>query len=169
MNEIRMKKYSKWLVFCFCIQLFTVPLFAKKVVLKNGTPIQLRVLQTIDSGSATIGQVYSLATTHVVKVEEQTVIEAGAIATGLIVDVEEAKVLGQGGSLTVEINTIKAIDGSNIPVSASRIVKGKDKTSTSIIVGILCLLGFLIEGEDATLQHGTTIQAYTVSDAEIGI
>jgi len=160
---------SKVVLIAFILQLIS-PMLAETIVLRNGTPLQLSLFQTISSETATVGQRVTFKLSHDVKVKGKILIPAGANATGEIVDVESKGMIGKPGTLSIQIKSIQAVDGSNIPLSASKVVKGKDKSGTAIIVTlILCIFGLMMTGDDASLQNGSVIEAYTIGDVEIEI
>lgn len=169
MKKSHIVNVSKILLIVFMLQ-FSGPLLAEIVVLKNGTPLQLTLFQTINSDTATVGQRVTFKLSYDVKVNGKIVLPAGTNAMGEIVDVESKGMIGKPGTLSVQLKSIRANDGTIIPLSASKVVKGKDKSGTAIIVTLLlCIFGLMMKGEDATLQSGTIIEAYTIGDAEIEI
>ena len=160
---------SKILLIVFILQ-FSGPLLAETVVLRNGTPLQLSLFQTVSSETATVGQRVTFKLSYDVKVGGKIVLPAGTNAMGEIVDVESKGMIGKPGTLSIQLKSIQAIDGTTIPLSASKVVKGKDKQTTAIIVTLLlCIFGLMMKGEDASLQSGSIIEAYTIGDVDIEI
>lgn len=104
-----------------------------------------------------------------VKIDGQVVIKSGAIATGIISSLKKAAIVGQPGSIGVNLTSVTAVDGTQIPILASAIYEGENKMTTSVIIGFLCLFGFLMEGGEGEVQVGSTIVARTLSDVSISL
>lgn len=169
MKKSHLTNVSKVVLIAFLLQ-FLTPILAETIVLRNGTPLQLSLFQTINSGTATVGQRVTFKLSYDLKVKGKILIPAGANAMGEVVDVESKGMIGKPGTLSIQIKSIRAIDGTIIPLSASKVVKGKDKQTTAIIVTLLlCIFGLMMQGEDASLQQGTIIEAYTIGDIDIEI
>jgi len=166
MNNNVITKISKVLLIVFLLQ-FTVPVIAETVELTNGTRLQLSLFQTLKGDNVTIGQRVTFKLQHDVKVDGKVVIPSGADAIGEVIDAEGPGMIGKPGNLTVQVKSIQAVDGTSVPLSASKVVKGQDKATTSIILTLLCIIGLFMEGGDATMQQGTIIEAYTIGDVDI--
>jgi hypothetical protein len=161
------KTITLGLIIIFSLQL-CLPVLAN-VVLSIGTIIQLECIETVTSENAIQGQRVRFRVVNDVKVDNQIVIKAGTLAYGEVVSVEGKGSLGKPGNLSIQFRNVTASDGTIIPISASKIIKGKDKQTEAILVTlILCVFGLFIKGEDASLQAGTIIQADTISDVTIG-
>lgn len=118
--------------------------------MKEGTPIQFRVLRDV-------------------KVDDIVVIKQGALATGSIAEVKSSGALGSGGKIALNVNSVKAVDGQEIFLSGSVRQEGEDKVALSVILGILCLPLLLINGSDAVIPDGTEVRTYTVQDYNIKV
>ena len=165
-----MRKKNLYMVSIFVLTLLFfqsfIPLLA--VTLPIGTTIQLEVSNTISSQNAYIGQKVNFKVLHDVSIDSKLVIEGGSKAVGKVVSVGKTGMLGKPGNLSIQLSRVTAIDGSNIPISASSVLKGEDKSSTAIIVTlILCVFGLFIKGGDAVLQAGSIIEADVISAVEI--
>ena len=82
---------------------------------------------------------------------------------------KKAGMIGQKGSIGITVNTVKAVDGTNIPVTASTSRDGEDKTVVSVILGLLCIIGFLMTGGEATIDTNTMIDCRVLSDTDINV
>lgn len=169
MKNSHFNTVSKVVLITFILQ-FISPILAETIVLRNGTPMQLSLFRTLNSETATVGQRVTYRLEHDIKVEGKVLIWAGSLATGEIVDVEKKGILGKAGTLSIQLKSIQAIDGTNVRLTAYKVVKGEDKSSTAIIVTlILCIFGLLMKGGDASLQSGSVIEAFTIGDVEIEV
>ncbi len=142
---------------------------AGKVKLTSGTPVILRLPTSLNSSTARQGDVVTFEVARNVEVEGKVVISQGAIATGEVASVEKRAAIGEAGKLMVNLRSVKAVDGKEVPIRATLSQEGKNKQLTAILVGILlCILGlFLIKGGDAVIPSGTEVKAYVDVDVEI--
>ena len=143
----------------------------EKVKLTSGTPVILRLSDSINSSTARQGDTVTFEAARDVEVNGKVVISRGAIATGEVASVEKRAMLGEGGKLMVNLRSVRAVDGKEVPIRATLSQEGKNKQLTAIIVGlVLCILGlFLIKGGDAMVPSGTEVKAYVDVDVEIDI
>lgn len=144
---------------------------AEKVKLTYGTPVILRLPVSINSSTARQGDTVTFEVARNVEVNGKVVISQGAFATGEVASVEKSAMLGAGGKLMVNLRSVKAVDGKQVPIRATLSQEGKDKVLTALLVGILlCILGlFLIKGGDAIVPSGTEVKAYVDVDVDIEI
>ena len=144
---------------------------AGKVKLPSGTPVILRLPVSINSSTVKQGDIVTFEVARNVEVDGKVVISQGAIATGEVASVEKRAMLGAGGKLMVNLRSVKAVDGKEVPIRATLSQEGKDKQVTAILVGILlCIIGlFLIKGGDAIVPAGTEVKAYVDVDVDIEI
>ena len=144
---------------------------AGKVKLTSGTPVILRLSESINSSTARQGDTVTFEVARNVEVDGKVVISQGAYATGEVASVEKRAMLGEGGKLMVNLRSVKALDGQEVPIRATLSQEGKNKVVTALLVGlILCILGlFLIKGGDAIVPVGTEVKAYVDVNVDINI
>ena len=145
------------------------PMLPEVVTLKGGTNIRVRINQTLSSANAQQGALIMLTVLDAIIVKGVVVVESGAQAEGSVVVSKKAGMIGQKGSIGITVNTVKAVDGTNIPVTAVTSRDGEDKMIISVILGLLCLLGFLMKGGEATLDTNTMIDCRVLSDTDINV
>jgi len=148
---------------------FTTP--DGKLLLKAGTPIQLELVNSINTELITTGQTIDFRVKFDIEVDGKVVIPAGTIAKGQVIRAEQAKALGQPGEIQIEIKTLSAIDGTPVFLSGGSIYReGKDKQTLSIVLGIfVCILCLFIEGEDVVIMTGTTFDVQVATNTEIEV
>lgn len=147
-----------------------IVLAEETVKLKAGTNVRLRLDNTINSENVNVGQTIQFSVSSEVKVDDKVVIESGAPAIGKVVDAEDNGMLGKPGKLGIQLTSVKAVDGQDVMINATKVVKGKSKQTTALVVTlILCVFGLFIKGKDASLQAGSVIDARITSDYQIEI
>jgi hypothetical protein len=155
----------------FLLQLFLInsasPLLAAKV--PGGTMIQVRLNQSMSSKSAKTGSFVDLTVVSDVKVDGKVVIKAGAQAQGNVSSAKKAAAFGSPGEIAIQVNSVRAVDGTNIPVQAMSSDDGDSQVATAIILGLLCIVGFFIPGGEGELSSGVIINCRTLGDIDVKV
>jgi len=144
---------------------------AGKVKLTSGTPVILRLPVSLNSATAKQGDPVTFEVARPVEVEGKVLIAQSAIATGEVSSVEKRGAIGEAAKIMVNLRSVKAVDGKEVPIRATLSQEGKNKQLTAILVGILlCILGlFLIKGGEAIVPAGTEVKAYVDMDVDIEV
>jgi|TARA_B100001971_G_C18221778_1_gene557682 hypothetical protein len=138
-----------------------------QVTLKSGTNIRVRLSQTLNSKTAQTGSLVMLSVVDAVKVDGVVVIEAGAQAEGTVSNAKKAGLIGTPGAIGITVNTVQAVDGTKVAVMATAVRDGENKMVMSVILGLLCLVGFLMSGGEGTLDSSQMIDCRVLSDTDI--
>ena len=162
-------------VFLFCGALLmmsfamTGPVTPITIQLPAGTRVTLETTRIISSETLQIGQMVDFKVTSDVKVNGNVVIPAGSLATGQVMRTDKPKALGKQGKIEIEIKSVKAVDGQDIPLSGSPLFReGEDKQTLAIVLGVLvCLLCLLIKGKNAVIPSGTSVTSNVAANSEI--
>jgi hypothetical protein len=141
---------------------------ATPAVLQNGTPVKLRLGRTVSSSEAHVGDSVDLRVIEEVKVGGIPVIPRGSIALGTVTESRGKHRLGRGGKLCIRIDFVWLMDGSKVPLRATKEGRGGGHTElmTAAMIGTgLVLLPaapvfVLMRGQDSTLLKGTEVTAY---------
>ncbi len=168
MNKRIITNVSKILLILFIIQ-FTGPVIADTVKLTSGTPIELSLFHTINGKTARIGKRVTFRLLNDIIVNGGIVISAGTNAFGEVVNIDKPGFFGKPGSLSINVKSIEAVDGSDIQLSGTLEATGKSKATLSIILTIFFLVGFFIPGGDASLHKGTIMDAKTIGNVAIEV
>jgi hypothetical protein len=149
---------------------------AKTFSMEEGTPIRLSLQEELSTKTSSAGQKLQLSVTEdiLAKDEKTILVKKGAPATGYLTTVDESDG-GKGGKLSVEITSVKAVDGSRIPLRCVKAKAGKGGAGVgSYIVGGV-LLGFVglgivalcSKGKHASMPAGTVLTAFVERDSTI--
>ena len=168
MNQLFSQKIKK-MVSIMLITMFSTgafaPLFAGTV--PAGTAVQLRLNQTLSSKTAKVGSFVSLNVVNPVVINGETLIKAGAQAEGQVSNAKKASIIGAPGSIGITVTSVTAVDGTKIPLQGMSTNDGEDKMVMSVIIGLLCIFGFLQKGGEGTLDNNMIINARTLSAADV--
>jgi hypothetical protein len=144
------------------------PARAKSSSLKipDGTPIEIEAPYTLSSMDFKPEDKISFRVVDAVKIDGVTVIEQGATATGLVENAKRGGHWGKAGLFVWTMQTVTAVDGSQVPVRATSTrlrgdSKGAKVATAMIITGALmpliapvALLHGFKRGENAYIPAG---------------
>jgi hypothetical protein len=141
----------------------------------DGTPVLLRISETISSEDTHVGQQIPFEVTEDVVVQGVTVIAKGAPAMATVTVAEPKKRMGRGGKLDVVIDSVRLIDGSKVQLSASKNTSGGGHigamttamVATSIVFFPAAPLFLFMHGKEITIPKGTAITAFVSGDTKL--
>lgn len=109
------------------------------ILLKKGTEVNLRLVQSVNSSNVERGNIIQLeAEIDVIGSKGIPVIKTGSYAIGIIKAVRKKGILGRPGKLVIEAISVKAVDGSTVELLGRALIKkGNKKTGLALAVGFL--------------------------------
>ncbi len=128
-------------------------------MLRNGTPIRMKLGKTISSASAHVGDVVELQVAEEVLVDGLTVIPQGATATGVVKEAEPKKRLGHGGKLAFSINFVRLRNDEKAAVRSFQESTGSNSSSGTI--------NPLATGKEVVFTQGSEFTAYVDGDMKL--
>ncbi|MFN7928454.1 MAG: PEGA domain-containing protein [Blastocatellia bacterium] len=148
------------------------PLQAK---LPEGTEVRLKLMQALSSGTVQAGQTISFQVLDEIKVDDVVVIAEGAPAWGTITEAEGKKTMGRGGKLAVQIDYVKAVDGSKVPLRSNSVAQGKGRGAAVGVATTASVLFFwpaapfflLMKGKNVEIPRGQHVAAFVDGDRMI--
>lgn len=140
--------------------------------LEDGTPLRLRLQQTISSATAQVNDTVDFDVLEQIKIRGMVVIPKGSIAWATVTRAEPKRRLGRGGRLDINIDSVRLADGEKAALRAVRDLRGGGHgtamtigaVATTIVVWPAAPLFFLMHGKDITIPKGTEITAYVNGD-----
>lgn len=143
--------------------------------LLDGTPVKLRLSQTISSADAKVGQEVPFEVVEDVQVDGVTVLPKGATAIGSVTEAEPKKRMGRGGKLNVNISYARLTDQQKVALRAMKDTKGGGHVgamagaivATSLVFFPAAPLFLLMHGKDITIPQGTEITAFADGDMHL--
>lgn len=153
-----------------------VPAAAAQVSVPAGTQVGVHVVQTLSSGTATVGTPFTFVAATNVIVNNHVVIKKGANGSGRVASVEKAH--GKSaGKMSLQLTSVHAVDGTLVPLSGTHgnmhgnPEKGKASTATvaaTILLGPIGLFAHnMVKGKDVTVSPDHTIQAWVASTTRV--
>ncbi|WP_109489121.1 PEGA domain-containing protein [Occallatibacter savannae] len=143
--------------------------------LLDGTPIKLRLSQSISSAEAKVGQEVPFEVIEEVKVDDAIVLPKGATAIANVTEAEHKKSMGRAGKLNVAISYARLADSEKVALRAVKEAKGGGHVgamtgaivATSIVFFPAAPLFLFIHGKDITIPQGTEITAFVDGDMHL--
>jgi hypothetical protein len=113
------------------------PAVVQAVVIPAGTPITIRLAQTIDAKTSKAGDTFEGTVAHPVVVNGVTLVPASSPVTGTVVAANPPGKFSGEGNLSIRLTQI-GVKGTSFPISTASIgtsIKGKGKRSAVAIGG----------------------------------
>ena len=147
----------------------------KVVTLRAGTPVFAVFEHSVDSEAANEGDTIYLRVMRPIVVDDVVVIRSGEKVRAKVIEVRKAKGWGQRGDLTVRVESTTAVDGQEVPLSATQRREGEGRGGTATAVGVgagllclpLALFGFAVTGEEGRIPIGFEVKAYVDTDHKV--
>ena len=139
--------------------------------INSGELITLFFKETLTSKDLSSGSLIRLGVKEdVISKSGKIIIAANTNVIGRVTNVKEAAWAGQKGKISIQINSIKAIDGTSIPVFYNLNNEGKSRQATAVGVGMLLFWPALfVKGKQATIEAGTLILVETMGSTTLDI
>jgi hypothetical protein len=143
--------------------------------LLDGTPVKLRLSQSISSAEAKVGQEVPFEVVEDVKVDDAVVLPKGAVAAANVTEAEHKKSMGRAGKLNIAISYARLSDNEKVALRAVKEAKGGGHVgamtgamvATSIVFFPAAPLFLFIHGKDITIPQGTEITAFVDGDMHL--
>jgi len=153
--------------------------FLKTVKIPQGTVITVETLYPVTSDGFKLNTTAAFSVVHPVYVDGVLLIPRGTIARAKIVKLKKAGNFGRGGALTIEMESIVAVDGTRIPVQLTAQAEGGNRTgvlaagaaATSALIfpytaPAAIVWGFK-KGDDAVIRGSKQFSAVVKSETQI--
>lgn len=143
---------------------------AQVIRLGEGTTIAMRPTREISSADAKTGDPVTFTVTTPVVVNGVTVISAGAQATGRVLKSQRAGMFGRSGDLQLAIETVKAVDGSDVKLRGTPDGQGGNQAVLAIGAALLLtVFAVFIQGRNAVLPADKEILAYVAENKDFAV
>ena len=141
-------------------------------VLREGTPVRLKIIQNISTANAQEGEHVSFETLGDVKANGQVVIPSGSMALATVTEAVPKHHFARGGKLGINIDSVRLSNGDKIPLRGVQNVKGGGHVAamttgivaTGIVFWPAAPLFLLVEGKEGKISDGYEITVYTDAD-----
>jgi hypothetical protein len=142
---------------------------ARQIRIPAGTVLVVQTLGSISSETARADEIVELIVASDVIVDGFRVIVAGAPATGAIEELESSEMLGQEGRVAVAINSARAVDGTNVPLTGRLSSRGQEEMTGTVVGAIFCPLFLLNKGGEASIASGAQGRGIVIGDVIVNV
>jgi PEGA domain-containing protein len=148
---------------------------SRAFVLEDGTPIKLRLSQTVSSADAHVNDLVEFEVLEDVMVGDVVVIPKGAAALGTVTEAVPKRRMARGGKLEIVMDSVRLVDGQKAPLRAVKEAKGGGHTggmtvgivATAIVFWPAAPLFLLMHGKDITFPKGTDVPTFVNGDMKL--
>lgn len=132
------------------------------VIIPAGTPIKVALDRAISSASVNKGDTVSFHMASDYSEFGHVLISEGTQVRGTVASVQRRKAAGTPGNVTVRVKSVRAVDGTWIPLRGTKAAVGKNRQAQASALGILTLgLGATKKGLSAVIAEGTDFTVFT--------
>ncbi len=140
----------------------------KQPCLEDGTPVRLRMSQTVSSADAHVNDRVEFEVLEDIKVADVIVVPKGGIAWGTVTQAQPKRRMARGGKLEIVMDSVRLADGEKAALRATKEGKGGGHTG-AMTIGIVAtgLLFFpaapfflFMHGKDITFPKGTEVPTF---------
>ena len=144
-------------------------------VLEDGTPVKLRLSQTVSSADAHVNDRVEFEVLEDVIVGNVVVIPKGGTALGTVTEAMPKRRMARGGKLEIVMDSVRLVDGQKAALRAVKEGKGGGHTG-GMTVGIVAAavvfwpaapLFLLMHGKDITFPKGTDVPTFINGDMKL--
>jgi len=144
-------------------------------VLQDGTPIKLRLSQTVSSADAHVNDRVEFEVLEDVLVDNVVVVPKGATALGTVTEAVPKRRMARGGKLEIVMDSVRLVDGQKAALRAVKDAKGGGHTA-GMTIGIVAAavvfwpaapLFLLMHGKDITIAKGTDVPTFINGDMKL--
>jgi hypothetical protein len=136
--------------------------------LDDGTPVTLRISQTVSSADARVNDRVEFEVIDEVRVADTLIIPKGGIAWGTVTEAQHKRRLGRGGKLEIVMNSVKLDDAETAPLRATKEAQGGGHQgvmtagiiATGLIFWPVAPALLFIHGKDITIPKGTEVPTF---------
>jgi len=133
----------------------------QKLVLKEGSDVQLKFAQDVTSKTATEGDTVNLVLDQDLKLGDVVVAKAGAKAVGTISHSKKAGMMGRAGELNMRLEYLLLEDG-RLKLRGSKGREGEGKEGAAVALTVLFgPIGLIKHGKNVEIKQGTPLTVYT--------
>ncbi len=145
----------------------SAPKPAEKLVVKEGTDVNLKFAQDLSSKTVTEDDPVNLLLTDDLKVGDVVIAKAGAKAVGTITHSKKAGMLGKAGELNMRLQYL-VVGDTRMKLRGSKGKEGEGKEGQTIALTVLFgPIGLIKHGKNVEIKEGTPLKAYVDENFEV--
>ena len=138
------------------------------VIIPAGTPLTVAIDEDLSSASVNQGQQVAFHLPADYSEFGHVLIAQGTPVRGTVAHVAHRSAGGNPGAVTLQVTSVRAVDGTKIPLRGTTKVKGKNRQGQAAALGVLTFgIGATKKGLSAVIPAGTQFSVFTDSKRTI--
>src|SRR5712664_1262650 len=146
---------------------------SQKLLVKDGTPIKLKLKRGVYSQYAKIGDDVDYLVDEEVVVNGKIIVPEGAIVKGKVVCAEHKRTMGRGGKIDISADSIKLFNSQSIPLRAFQHARGGGQgldmsgqmlAAAALTLGVGAPFVLFKHGKDIEIRQGSSFTAFVNGD-----
>lgn len=139
-----------------------------KLSIPDGTILHLVLMDDLQGKNMKAGDQVHFKVREDLNIEHQTLVQTGSIAIGHISLAEKNGALGKSGKMRIHIDTVNAVDGTEIRLRGDpEVVGGKNGHFAAARISPDPVAALFIHGWDAKIPVGTMLNAFIDGDQTV--
>jgi hypothetical protein len=132
------------------------------VIIPAGTPLTVAIDEDLSSASVNQGQHVQFHLPADYSEFGHVLIASGTPVQGTVAHVARRTAGGNPGTVTVSVTSLRAVDGTRIPLRGTTKVSGKNRQGQAAALGVLTFgIGATKKGLSAVIPAGTRFSVFT--------
>jgi PEGA domain len=142
--------------------------FDPNSTLEDGTPVNLRISQTVSSADAHVNDRVEFEVGEDVRVGNTVIISKGGTAWGTVTEAQHKRRMGRGGKLEIVMDSVRLVDGEKVALRATKEAQGGSHAgvmtagiiATGLIFWPVAPVFLFMHGKDITISKGTEVPTF---------
>ncbi len=142
--------------------------FNPNSTLEDGTPVKLRISQTVSSADAHVNDRVEFEVIEEIRVAGTLIISKGGIAWGTVTEAQHKRRMGRGGKLEIVMDSVRLVDGEKAALRATKEAQGGGHVgvmtagivATGLIFWPVAPVFLFMHGKDITISKGTEVPTF---------
>ncbi len=132
------------------------------VIIPAGTPLTVALDEDLSSATVTQGQQVQFHLPADYSEFGHVLIASGTTVRGTVAHVARRSAGGNPGTVTLSVTSVRAVDGTRIPLRGTTKVSGKNRQGQAAALGVLTFgIGATKKGLSAVIPAGTQFSVFT--------
>jgi hypothetical protein len=136
--------------------------------LEDGTPVKLRISQTVSSADAHLNDRVEFEVLEEIRIADTLIVPKGGIAWGTVTEAQPKRRMGRGGKLEIVMDSVRLVDGEKAALRATKEVQGGGHVgamtagivATGLIFWPAAPFFLFMHGKDITIAKGTEVPTF---------
>lgn len=141
---------------------------ADPVKIPVGMSVALELQHHVNSAYTPTGSPIYFRVARDVVIGGQTLIAKGTLVTGKMEQAQDRGMVGRSGSMTLAVRTVKAVDGTDVPIEADLSKQGRSRAGATVAWTLFWgIPGLVTHGVNPYMEKGTEISAAVLSEVAV--